>query len=392
MSLNPQPSGGVAIGNHGSPLPPAAAEDPSAARAGSGRGWLGSIARAGERVPSRLASALACIGLALIVALELRAVGGIPSVPLYYLVPLAILAWFGSRRSAVLASGAAFLATLALALWRGSPASSSAGVVLARLITFGVMALTARGLGLARLMLDFVYQGPAWRAVQKPVRVGARLLVLPFLGTEPPPTDTSLGPDAVPLYIEPGMAFGTASHPTTRMCLELVEHHVRAGSTVLDVGCGTGILAIAAAKLGAGRVQAIDIDSGAIQVARRNLAHNKVTGTVTLAQGSIDVLNARDPLRQLDARNGSSDAGPRPTGGPFDLILANLLTGVIVELLQAGLPQLLGREGVLIASGIRSSELESARAAILAARLHPDQVLDQDGWCAVAATKRSVER
>jgi len=291
----------------------------------------------------------------------------------------------------MLASGATFVVTLAVALWSGSPARAMAGMVLARLLTFGAMALMARGLSMARLMLDFVYRGPAWRAVQKPVRVGTRLLVVPFVGTESPPDGAALGPETVPLYIEPGMAFGTSSHPTTRMCLELVEQRLQSEDSVLDVGCGTGILAIAAAKLGAGRVQAIDIDSGAIQVARRNLAHNRVTDTVTLTLGSIDVLNDGDPRRQLEARDGSSDAGPGSTG-PFDLILANLLTDVIVELLQAGLPQLLGSEGVLIASGIRSSELESAQTAIRAAGLHPDRVAEQDGWCAMVATKRSAER
>ena len=382
---DPARLGGAAIGNQNAPPLPAGASDPPAVPAGFRASWVGSIASASERVPARLASGLAYLLLALIVYLELRPAGGVPSIPVYYLVPISLLAWFRGLRSAVLAGSVTFVVTLAPSFWSGAQASGSATVFLARLLTFAVGALIARGLSTARLMLDFVYRGTAWRAMQNPLRVGARLLVVPVLEAEVRGESTEFGPDVLPLYIQPGMAFGTSSHPTTRMCLELLEQYMRTGVTVLDVGCGTGILAIAAAKLGAVRVHAIDIDPGAIQVARTNLALNQVSDKVALQHGSLDVVNSEDLRRAFDIPDNSSPTGPPSTRNQFDLILANLLAGVIKELLQTGISELLAREGVLIASGIQSSELESIQAVILGSGLRLDQSVEQDGWCALAA-------
>jgi ribosomal protein L11 methyltransferase len=325
--------------------------------------------------------------LALTVLLELRPAGGVPSLPVYYLIPMSLLAWFRGPRPAILAGSAAFLVTLAASLWGGTPARDSAAVFLARLLTFAVGALLARGLRTARLMLDFVHRGAAWRTVQKPVRVGARLLVIPALAAEARGDSIESGPGDLVLYIQPGLAFGTSSHPTTRMCLELLEQHMQTGFTVLDVGCGTGVLAIAAAKLGAVRVHAIDIDPGAIQVARTNLAYNQVTDRVTLHQGSIEVFISENPLGGSNAADSASHPAPSSTRIQFDLILANVLAGAIRELLQAGLSQLLGKEGVLIASGVRSNELGSVEAAMLATGLRLDQSVEKEGWCALAARR-----
>ena len=321
------------------------------------------------------------------VLLEFRLAGGVPSIPAYYLLPISLLAWFRGWRPAVLVGSVAFVVTLTHSFWNGTEASGLVTVFLARLLTFAVGALIARGLSTARLMLDFFYRGAAWRTVQNPVRVGARLLVVPVLEAEVRGDGTEFGPDVLPLYIQPGMAFGTSSHPTTRMCLELLEQYMQAGVTVLDVGCGTGILAIGAAKLGAVHVHAIDIDSGAIQVARTNLALNQVSDKVTLQQGSLNVVNSEDIRGTFDIAENSSPAGPYSTKNQFDLILANLLAGVIKELIQTGISELLGREGVLIASGIRSNELESIQAAILGSGLGIDQSMEQDGWCALAARR-----
>lgn len=319
------------------------------------------------------------------VFLELRTAGGVPSIPVYYLLPISLLAWFRGLRSAVLAGSVTFVVTLAPSFWSGTQASGSAIVFLARLLTFAVEAVIARALSTARLMLDFVFRGAAWRAVQRPMRVGARLLVIPVFEEEVRGENIEVGPDDLPLYIQPGMAFGTSSHPTTQMCLELLEHYIQTGVTVLDVGCGTGILAIAAAKLGAVRVHAIDIDPEAIQVARTNMVLNHVSDMVTLQHGSLDVVNSEDLREAFDIPGNSSPTGPPSPENRFDLILANILAGVIKELIQTGISELLGREGVLIASGIRSSELESIQVVFLGSGFRIDRSVEQDGWCALAA-------
>jgi ribosomal protein L11 methyltransferase len=167
------------------------------------------------------------------------------------------------------------------------------------------------------------------------------------------------------------------------MCLEPLEQHMQTRVRVLDVGCGTWILAVAAAKLGAARVHAIDINPGAIQVARTSLALNQLSDKVILRHGSIDVFDSEDPRGGIDIPNNSSPSAPPSTRNQFDLLLANLPVGVIEELLRKRLARLLGREGALIASGIRSSELKTIRAVVLATGPRLDQSVEVDGWYAL---------
>lgn len=209
------------------------------------------------------------------------------------------------------------------------------------------------------------------------------MLVVPVLGPRFGGQSTESDRHVLPLYIDPGMAFGATSHPTTRMCLEPLEQHMQTRVRVLDVGCGTWILAVAAAKLGAARVHAIDINPGAIQVARTSLALNQLSDKVILRHGSIDVFDSEDPRGGIDIPNNSSPSAPPSTRNQFDLLLANLPVGVIEELLRKRLARLLGREGALIASGIRSSELKTIRAVVLATGPRLDQSVEVDGWYAL---------
>ncbi len=110
-----------------------------------------------------------------------------------------------------------------------------------------------------------------------PVRVSARLWIVPTWHDVP-------DPQAINIRLDPGVAFGTGSHPTTRLCLQWLEQNLRGGESVLDYGCGSGILAIAAKKLGAGSVVGVDIDSQAVQAARRNARQNDVSAEFRLAQ------------------------------------------------------------------------------------------------------------
>ena len=132
-----------------------------------------------------------------------------------------------------------------------------------------------------------------------PIRISDRLWIVPSWHETPDPT-------AVNLILDPGMAFGTGSHPTTRLCLEWLERNVANGCTVLDYGCGSGILAIAASRLGAGRVAGVDIDPQAVEAARANAERNGVSAffadSATPVAGEYDLVVANilsNPLRVL---------------------------------------------------------------------------------------------
>ncbi|HEX6938013.1 MAG TPA: 50S ribosomal protein L11 methyltransferase [Longimicrobiales bacterium] len=187
-----------------------------------------------------------------------------------------------------------------------------------------------------------------WRRGLRPRRVGRRLIVAPTW------TDPDAGADDVVLWIDPQMAFGTGEHPSTRGVLRLLEASVRAGDRALDVGTGSGILAIALAKLGADRVLAVESDPDAVANARENLERNGVDDRVELVEHTVD------------------DAYLAALGdGRFDLILANILSGVLVPLLPAFARSLRRRAdrtpGRVILGGILTREadrvVEAARRA-----------------------------
>lgn len=380
--------GEAVIEREDAPSPPAAAGEPTVPAADPRANWLQAISSTNNRVLTRVAGALAYLLLALMILLELRVAERIPSIPYYYLLPIWLLAWFRGWRSALWAAGAAFLLPLVRLVWSGAPVSRLPTIHLARLLTLIVGVLIARAVNTASRMLQFVHRGAAHRASQRPRRIGARLLVVPLLDTEDRRELADLGPGLVPIYLHPGMAFGSASHPTTQMCLQLLEGCLQSGASVLDVGTGTGILALAAAKLGAARVHAIDHNPAALQVARKNLAANGVEDKVSVQLGSLEDLEPQHPQRATDGLRGSSQSRPPAAGSQYDLIVANVLTGVVQELIETQLGRLLAREGVLIASGIRSGELEMIEAALLEQGLQVDQSLQEAGWCALAARRQ----
>ena len=135
-----------------------------------------------------------------------------------------------------------------------------------------------------------------------PIRVSERLWIVPSWHEIP-------DPDAISLILDPGMAFGTGSHPTTRLCLEWLERTVSAQCSVLDYGCGSGILAIAAARLGAGQVAGVDIDPQAVEAAYANAERN-----------GVSALFADSTL---------------PVAGEYDLVVANILSNPLRVLAPA---------------------------------------------------------
>ena len=138
----------------------------------------------------------------------------------------------------------------------------------------------------------------SWKDFFDVLRVGTRIVVCPTW------REHSRVQDDVVVRLDPGMAFGTGHHPTTRMCLEVIERVVTSGDDVLDVGCGSGILSIAAAKLGAERVVGLEIDADATRVAQSNANINGVDNTVEIVRGTLP--------------------NPKAPGGSFELVAANI--------------------------------------------------------------------
>jgi ribosomal protein L11 methyltransferase len=193
-----------------------------------------------------------------------------------------------------------------------------------------------------------------WRAEHPPRRVG-RFLVVPS-GTDREQNDA----DHLLLRLEPGAAFGTAEHATTRACLHLLDGAVQPGDTVLDLGTGSGILAIGAALLGAAGVLAVDADPLACEAARGNVDVNGV--------------GSRVRVRELEV-------GPRDLRalGRHDVVTANLEAGILRSLVPA-LPAALRRDGCVIASGVVGSERDGVRAAAEEAGLSVVEEVAERGW------------
>lgn len=199
----------------------------------------------------------------------------------------------------------------------------------------------------------------AWKQHYRPLQVGERLLIVPAW----------MEPHAgsrLPIRIEPGMAFGTGVHPTTQLSLQLIERYVQPGHSVIDVGCGSAILAITAAKLGAGRVVAVDIDVVALDNARHNAELNQVE--IEIGEGSVaELLVGNFSLQQADA------------------VVANILAPVLIRLLGQGLKELMKPDGVLILSGILAEQEAELRGALAAAGLQVAEERRIEDWLALAA-------
>ncbi|WP_333871384.1 50S ribosomal protein L11 methyltransferase [Desulforamulus putei] len=163
----------------------------------------------------------------------------------------------------------------------------------------------------------------AWMAYYKPVEIGRKLAVKPSWEAYTPPAGR------IVLELDPGMAFGCGNHPTTTMCMEFLEGIIKGGEMVADVGTGTGILAITAAKLGAARVLAVDLDEVAVKVARENVQLNHVQDKVEVLHGNL-----------LDQVN-----------RPVDIVIANIVANVII-ILAPDVLRILKPGGFFITSGI----------------------------------------
>ncbi len=195
-----------------------------------------------------------------------------------------------------------------------------------------------------------------WKEQIQVLHLGQRIVIKPTWRTYEPK------PGEVVLEMDPGLAFGTGLHPTTRLCVAALEDFVEPHTTVLDLGTGTGILAMVAARLGAGHVLAVDNDENAIIAARANMAANGLAGAIDLALGSL-------------ANVGSS----------FDLVVANILAPVIIAMAGSGLAERVARGGVLVVSGILEEQIEDVVAALESAGLAVTERRIQEEWAALVA-------
>ncbi len=189
-----------------------------------------------------------------------------------------------------------------------------------------------------------------------PIHIGKNIWVVPSWHEAP-------DPDGLILELDPGLAFGTGSHPTTRLCMEWLEAHPAPGKTVLDYGCGSGILAMVAKKMGAGDVAGVDIDPQAIESARDNAARNACQIDYYLPDGF------------------AASSNPRHASGRFDIVVANILSSP----LKLMAPMLAGRVadgGFLILSGVLARQAEEVAAAY-APFIKLGVWAEQDGWVAL---------
>jgi len=223
----------------------------------------------------------------------------------------------------------------------------------------------------------------AWKQHYKPILIGKRLVILPAWIDSP-------DPDRIAIKIDPGMAFGTGTHPTTQLCLELMEQAIielrksRVGNNMtpenlrisnnefrmIDVGCGSGILSIAAIKLGADSALGVDIDSGSIDNARENAHTNSLGDELILGVGSVpEILNGKFAIRSAS------------------LVVANILAPVIIRLFDAGLAELIENGGMILLSGILQEQAQSVIEAAQAQGLRMNERTQMGDWVAFAMSR-----
>jgi ribosomal protein L11 methyltransferase len=210
----------------------------------------------------------------------------------------------------------------------------------------------------------------AWKLHYKPILIGQRLLILPAWLESP-------DPKRIPIKIDPGMAFGTGTHPTTQLCLELMEVSFEKRLTLnvqrfdaIDVGCGSGILSIAALKLGADKVLGVDIDIESVKNSRENADINEVGEEFLLGQGSVtEILRGDFPFKSAP------------------LVVANILAPIIIRLFDAGLADLVEAGGEIILSGILDHQAGNVVAAGEAKGLNLNDQRQMGDWVALKMSR-----
>jgi ribosomal protein L11 methyltransferase len=196
----------------------------------------------------------------------------------------------------------------------------------------------------------------AWKKYYKPVKIGEKVVIKPTW------EKYEAKAEEVTVELDPGMAFGTGTHETTIMCVRLLEKYVKNGSTVFDVGCGSGILGITAAKLNAGKVVCVDVDAVSCKVSRENAKVNKVEENLDIKCGNLlDVVSDK-----------------------ADVIIANIIADIIISF-SGDAMKFLNKGGIFISSGIIRDRRDDVLKKLGAEGFKVLEVLDLGEWCAIAA-------
>lgn len=200
----------------------------------------------------------------------------------------------------------------------------------------------------------------SWKKYYNTLHIGKRIVIVPMWEEYEPKSDE------IVVKMDPGMAFGTGSHETTRLVIELLEKYTKQGVRMLDVGTGSGILAICASKLGAGECKAYDIDPIAVKVANENIAQSGQTNITC---------EVSDLLKQVDL-----------DGGKYDLICANIVADIIIRM-TPDIGKFMKDDCVLLCSGIIRERADDVITKLNEFNLEVIERLDDNGWCALAVKK-----
>lgn len=199
----------------------------------------------------------------------------------------------------------------------------------------------------------------AWKQYYHPVKISERFTIVPTWEDYTP-----VSTDELIIELDPGMAFGTGTHPTTVMCLQALEKVVQQGDTVVDIGTGSGVLSIGAALLGAKSVHALDLDEVAVRAAKENVELNKVSDTVSVFHG-----NLLDTVKE-----------------PADVVVANILAEIIVSFTDDAFT-IVKPGGLYVTSGIIGAKRDDVKAALEASGFVIEEVLMMEDWVAIIARR-----
>ena len=199
----------------------------------------------------------------------------------------------------------------------------------------------------------------AWKQYYHPVKISERFTIVPTWEDYTP-----VSSDELIIELDPGMAFGTGTHPTTVMCLQALEKVVQQGDTVVDIGTGSGVLSIGAALLGAKSVHALDLDEVAVRAAKENVELNKVSNTVSVFHG-----NLLDTVKE-----------------PADVVVANILAEIILSFTDDAFT-IVKPGGLYVTSGIIGAKRDDVKAALEASGFVIEEVLMMEDWVAIIARR-----